>query len=443
MPKTKSKRLLPQTFKVPDAKTLQRLPDRQRQGELDRIAGAINKAHAEIEGYSRVVLEAGTEAIRRAIACGTWLRAVKGVLKHGDFEDWCDHHLNFKIRKAQYYMLLAQRHAARDILKLKPQSLRQALIYAGALPKDTHKKHHASKLSELAGVRKGVQRLLLQLKANEDDHAEELLHETEPIVEWRRELAATLARKEKQAPVLDIEAEVVPKAEVKAGSKVGSKTQHDAFLPAPVLSAVKEPAQISALSLRRRYGPHYEEVLSEHLKELDTPGRRQFTVVQPLPTKAEYEAMLRTVLTKPFEEWLSEAFSDFEGLRDEYQEWLDNMPEALQGSSKAGELQEAIDALEQIIELERPEYDWLTWVKLFRLPAADLGSRPKQLAEALSNLEDCAKELERLVASGEYRTLKSHDLKKGALDPEELKEAARCLEEIVANAEGLSLPGMY
>jgi uncharacterized coiled-coil DUF342 family protein len=48
--------------------------------------------------------------------------------------------------------------------------------------------------------------------------------------------------------------------------------------------------------------------------------------------------------------------ADIEALRDELQSWLDNMPENLQQSSKAGELQEAIDQLETIIEqLEEAE----------------------------------------------------------------------------------------
>lgn len=39
-----------------------------------------------------------------------------------------------------------------------------------------------------------------------------------------------------------------------------------------------------------------------------------------------------------------------EQLRDELQEWLDGMPENLQGGTKADQLQEAIDALEECLD---------------------------------------------------------------------------------------------
>ena len=39
-----------------------------------------------------------------------------------------------------------------------------------------------------------------------------------------------------------------------------------------------------------------------------------------------------------------------EELRDELQDWLDNMPENLQGGQKAEQLEAAIDELDQIID---------------------------------------------------------------------------------------------
>jgi len=41
--------------------------------------------------------------------------------------------------------------------------------------------------------------------------------------------------------------------------------------------------------------------------------------------------------------------NEVEELRDELQDWLDNMPENLQGGTKAGELETAIDLLEELI----------------------------------------------------------------------------------------------
>jgi len=39
---------------------------------------------------------------------------------------------------------------------------------------------------------------------------------------------------------------------------------------------------------------------------------------------------------------------EVEGLKDELQEWLDNMPENLQGGEKASALEEAIQGLEEM-----------------------------------------------------------------------------------------------
>ncbi len=47
---------------------------------------------------------------------------------------------------------------------------------------------------------------------------------------------------------------------------------------------------------------------------------------------------------------IGEAKGEIESLRDELQERLDNMPENLQQGSKAGEIQEAIDNLETVIQ---------------------------------------------------------------------------------------------
>lgn len=52
-----------------------------------------------------------------------------------------------------------------------------------------------------------------------------------------------------------------------------------------------------------------------------------------------------------------DAYSEVESLKDELQEWLDNLPENLQGSQKADDLQEAIDRLEEILS-GLDDIDW-------------------------------------------------------------------------------------
>ena len=47
---------------------------------------------------------------------------------------------------------------------------------------------------------------------------------------------------------------------------------------------------------------------------------------------------------------MTEKIADVEQLKEELEEWLDNLPENLQSSNKADMLQEAIDNLELIAE---------------------------------------------------------------------------------------------
>ena len=280
---------LPAVWKPPGAKALKLMPDLQREAELDELANQINCAHTQIEDHSKTVLDAGTAAIERAIACGNWLRTVKATLKHGYFEDWCAKHLKFKMRKAQYYMLLADRYTTKDIRNLNPQSLRQALIYAGALPVDADKKHRPAKFDDWAGLRKAVSRLLSQLRANDGCDPEQLLSETEPILRWRDQLVARLSGTEKPAVIVDITAEVSANTELPVEPQATSKAQHDAFLPA----GSEEPDDFQSVKSIRAMGGSLEEQKPQHELE-DWPEERHIEIVKAVkaikhgkPTLAE------------------------------------------------------------------------------------------------------------------------------------------------------------
>lgn len=72
-------------------------------------------------------------------------------------------------------------------------------------------------------------------------------------------------------------------------------------------------------------------------------------------------------------ERLSDAESSFEDvktevaqLRDEIQEWQDNLPENLQGGTKNDELQEALDALEELCsDLENVSWQEVNFPGMF------------------------------------------------------------------------------
>lgn len=52
---------------------------------------------------------------------------------------------------------------------------------------------------------------------------------------------------------------------------------------------------------------------------------------------------------------VSNAFSDMESLKDELQDWYDNLPESFQNGTKGEQLQEAIDLIEGVSEIDVPD----------------------------------------------------------------------------------------
>lgn len=71
--------------------------------------------------------------------------------------------------------------------------------------------------------------------------------------------------------------------------------------------------------------------------------------------KNRLQGSRRGEVTKTLSDLLADVHSEMEGLRDELQEWKDNIPENLQEGQKAQELDEAIDQLESVDEVECPE----------------------------------------------------------------------------------------
>ncbi len=60
------------------------------------------------------------------------------------------------------------------------------------------------------------------------------------------------------------------------------------------------------------------------------------------------------------------ACSDIEELKDELQEWLDNLPENLQAGDKASELEEAIQALDEVKDgLESVDFSSVSFPTMF------------------------------------------------------------------------------
>lgn len=92
---------------------------------------------------------------------------------------------------------------------------------------------------------------------------------------------------------------------------------------------------------------------------------------------------------------IEEALSTSEELRDELQNWFDNLPEQFQEGSKGDELQEAIDALEEgISNLEDAQNSGVTALHEYTIeysakvyPKSTYWSRAKRLEQATEALQ--------------------------------------------------------
>ena len=85
---------------------------------------------------------------------------------------------------------------------------------------------------------------------------------------------------------------------------------------------------------------------------------------------------------------VSEAINNAEGLRDELQDWHDNLPENLQSGEKADNLQTAIDALESVSQPDVPECIATDTIEYLSAPPR--ASRANRLAECQSMMSAAA-----------------------------------------------------
>lgn len=131
---------------------------------------------------------------------------------------------------------------------------------------------------------------------------------------------------------------------------------------------------------------------------------------------------------------VTDAQSGAEELRDELQEWFDNMPENLQNGSKAEEIQEAIDALEDVINADITIPDAVKDLPVqFQFSRKRRQSRANRAADFCSLMEAAAAVVENHVEESDE------------LDDEAADEIQTFLSDLIDAANTLSdvtFPGM-
>lgn len=192
--------------------------------------------------------------------------------------------------------------------------------------------------------------------------------------------------------------------------------------------------EISKVKLNREYGQHALCVLGNRLKLV---RKGWFGYDGDLPTVEDYKKAEREAFTHDASDLVSGAFSELESLRDELQDWYDNLPESFQSGDKGDQLQEAVSQLESASEVELPE--WAKEAKVFAAPG-DGTSRADRCSQACYELRQVTEALE-AIADGEAKLPDQSD------PTEEQKAKARSTAEELTSAadeaEATEFPGMY
>ena len=195
-------------------------------------------------------------------------------------------------------------------------------------------------------------------------------------------------------------------------------------------------SEISKMKLAKTYGKHAVRVLGNRIK---FSRKGWFEIVEPLPTVEAFQDIQKSAFTQPIDSVIEGAKGELESLRDELQEWYDNLPEQFQSGSKGDELQEAIDALESSLNSELDVPEWLNAVLVFAVPG-DGNSRSDRGGQAAYELRQASERLDELLEEGaklpEGLTLDAD--KRG-----EIEQLRDDLSNAADEADGVNFPGMY
>jgi hypothetical protein len=216
---------------------------------------------------------------------------------------------------------------------------------------------------------------------------------------------------------------------------------------ADVAPSLARPGELfTILKLKKMYDEHVLAVLSDHFDRVEPaedpdqepcdeetcegPDRKRkrkrrpldrYRVTRPLPSRVGYEALKTAYFTSTVGALVDEARLALEGLGSELRNWADNLPENLECGSKADEINEAADALEDL--------DWpVVPATLADLPVVYVGCVGGSRA---SRRDD---------ATGALRAVVAALLASGGADESEL---AADLEGVADDADLVEFPGMF
>ena len=152
---------------------------------------------------------------------------------------------------------------------------------------------------------------------------------------------------------------------------------------------------INKIAIRAVFDAYFDQIIvPSHLQAIPRIDRKApptYQVKQPLPTQAEYRSLRTTRFTTTVGDLISSAQGTVEDLGSELRSWHDNLPDGLNSSAKADEIEEAASTLENLSFPDVP--DSVSDLPVVHIPALEQDSRPKRSAEATSKLENAIEAL--------------------------------------------------
>jgi hypothetical protein len=147
---------------------------------------------------------------------------------------------------------------------------------------------------------------------------------------------------------------------------------------------------LTKIAIRVVFDPYFERVIiGSHLECLPRENRKApitYRVKEALPPPEMYRELRDQRFTTTLEDLVSAAQGEVESLGGELRDWHGNLPEGINSSDKASEIDEAASTLENINFTDVP--DALGQIKVMHLPALEQDSRPKRSAEVVSMLDN-------------------------------------------------------
>lgn len=184
---------------------------------------------------------------------------------------------------------------------------------------------------------------------------------------------------------------------------------------------------VTDTTLRKTYGSHAASTLYEFLTSVDRERgqRRKWKVLKTLPSMEEFTAMKVKRFTRPIEDAVGEAFSEYESLCGELQDWYDNLPESFQNGDRGERLQDATNTLENVLGDTPDVPESLREVPVYYVPSEKISSRSDRCSEATAILQSVVDVLDSMEEN------------------EDAEQLSNDLANVIGEAEGVEFPGMY